>query len=64
MHHLHSGETHADDSERHVDFWMFAEPEKQKHTKEIDAILDAGAFILGSNMFGPKYRRHTAEWKG
>lgn len=47
-----------------LDKWMFAEPEKQKHKKEIDAILDAGAFILGSNMFGPKDRRHTPEWKG
>jgi len=44
--------------------WMFAEPEKQKHKKEIDAILDAGAFIMGSNMFGPKDRRYTSEWKG
>ncbi len=44
--------------------WMFAEPEKQKHTKEIEGILDAGAFIMGSNMFGPKDRRETPEWKG
>lgn len=44
--------------------WMFAEPEKQKHTKEIEAILDAGAFIMGSNMFGPKDRRDKVEWKG
>ncbi len=44
--------------------WMFAEPEKQKHKREIDAILDAGAFIMGSNMFGPKDRRETSEWKG
>ena len=43
---------------------MFAEPEKHKHKKEIDAILDAGAFIMGSNMFGPKDRRDTQEWKG
>jgi dihydrofolate reductase len=47
-----------------LDRWMFAEPEKQKHTKEIDAILDAGAFIMGSNMFGPKDRREKSEWKG
>ncbi|MDQ5950920.1 MAG: 5-amino-6-(5-phosphoribosylamino)uracil reductase [Patescibacteria group bacterium] len=47
-----------------LDRWMFAEPEKNKHKKEIDAILDAGAFIMGSNMFGPKDRRDTAEWKG
>lgn len=44
--------------------WMFAEPEKHKHTKEIDAILDAGAFIMGSNMFGPKNMRDKADWKG
>jgi len=47
-----------------LDQWMFAEPEKHKHKKEIDAILDAGAFIMGSNMFGPKDRRNTPEWKG
>ena len=47
-----------------LDRWMFAEPEKQKHKKEIEAILDAGAFIMGSNMFGPKDRRDKSEWKG
>jgi dihydrofolate reductase len=47
-----------------LDRWMFAEPEKNKHKKEIDAILDAGAFIMGSNMFGPIDRRHSPEWKG
>jgi dihydrofolate reductase len=47
-----------------LDRWMFEEPEKSKHKKEIDAILDAGAFIMGSNMFGPKDRRHKPEWKG
>lgn len=47
-----------------LDTWMFTEPEKFKHTKEIDAILDAGAFIMGSNMFGPADKRRTPEWKG
>jgi dihydrofolate reductase len=47
-----------------LDRWMFAEPEKHSHKKEIDAILDAGAFIMGSNMFGPKDRRDKPEWKG
>lgn len=47
-----------------LDRWMFAEPEKRKHQKEIDAILDAGAFIMGSNMFGPADRRDRPEWKG
>jgi len=44
--------------------WMFAEPEKHKHKREIDAILNAGAFIMGINMFGPKDRRDKPEWKG
>lgn len=44
--------------------WMFGEPEMHKHKKEIDAILDAGAFIMGSNMFGPKDRRENSDWKG
>lgn len=47
-----------------LDRWMFAEPEKHQHKKEIAAILDAGAFIMGSNMFGPKDRREKPEWKG
>ena len=47
-----------------LDRWMFAEPEKHNHKKEIDAILDAGAFIMGSNMYGPKDRRQNPEWKG
>jgi len=44
--------------------WMLVEPEKQHHKKEIAAILDAGAFIMGSNMFGPKDRRANPDWKG
>jgi len=47
-----------------LDRWMFAEPEKHKHKREIDSILDAGAFIMGNNMFGPKDRRDKPEWKG
>ncbi|MFA6060465.1 MAG: dihydrofolate reductase family protein [Taibaiella sp.] len=47
-----------------LDRWMFSGPEKHSHKKEIDAILDAGAFIMGSNMFGPKDRRDQSEWKG
>jgi dihydrofolate reductase len=47
-----------------LDAWMFAEPEKHKHKKEIDYILNAGTFIMGSNMFGPKDRRDKPDWKG
>jgi dihydrofolate reductase len=42
--------------------WMFDEPEK--HQAELAAVLDAGAFIMGSNMFGPKEKRESNDWKG
>jgi len=42
--------------------WMFDEPEK--HRVELDALQDAGAFIMGSNMFGPKEKRGSTDWKG
>ena len=42
--------------------WMFAEPDK--HTGELTSLTDAGAFIMGSNMFGPKDSRTEASWKG
>ena len=42
--------------------WMFDEPEK--HQAEINALTDAGAFIMGSNMFGPKEKRESPDWKG
>jgi dihydrofolate reductase len=42
--------------------WMFDEPEK--HKKEIESLTAAGAFIMGSNMFGPEDIRMTDAWKG
>src|SRR2546427_2193817 len=42
--------------------WMFDEPEK--HQAELHALTDAGAFILGSNMYGPKEKRESPDWKG
>src|SRR5438034_10958524 len=42
--------------------WMFDEPEK--HHAELDALLDAGAFIMGSYMFGPKEKRGTTDCTG
>jgi dihydrofolate reductase len=38
--------------------WMFDEPEKHQ------AVLGAGAFIMGSNMYGPKEKRESPDWKG
>jgi dihydrofolate reductase len=42
--------------------WMFDEPEQ--HQAEMHALTDAGAFIIGSNMYGPKETRERADWKG
>jgi dihydrofolate reductase len=47
-----------------LDRWMFVEPEKDKHKKEIEYILDAGAFIMGSKMFCPQDKKDDPEWKG
>lgn len=42
--------------------WMFNEP--QKHKAEIDSLTDAGAFIMGSNMFVSKDKKDDEDWKG
>ncbi|HLZ60380.1 MAG TPA: dihydrofolate reductase family protein [Ktedonosporobacter sp.] len=39
--------------------WIAEEPEKHQA-----AFTDAGAFILGSNMYGPKEKRESPDWKG
>jgi len=52
----------GDIPENFLHHWMFDEPEK--HQAELDALLDAGAFIMGSNMFGPKEKRESNDWKG
>jgi dihydrofolate reductase len=42
--------------------WMF--DEKDEHKDEIESLTAAGAFIMGSNMFGPEDIRMTDAWKG
>ena len=42
--------------------WMFETPDENK--AEVDAILAAGAFIMGRNMFGPSRGEWDLEWKG
>jgi len=42
--------------------WMFEEPEK--HQAQLNALTDADAFIIGSNMYGPKEKRESPDWKG
>ena len=52
----------GDIPEDYLHHWMFDEPEK--HQAELHALTDAGAFILGSNMYGPKEKRESPDWKG
>jgi dihydrofolate reductase len=42
--------------------WMLEEPDK--HADEIAGIVDAGAFVMGRNMFGPIRGEWDLDWKG
>ena len=42
--------------------WMFEAPEESREEKA--AILAAGAFIMGRNMFGPVRGEWTEDWRG
>jgi dihydrofolate reductase len=42
--------------------WMFDDAER--HDDEKESLTAAGAFIMGSNMFGPKDNRMTDAWSG
>ncbi|MFF1876329.1 dihydrofolate reductase family protein [Leifsonia sp. NPDC058230] len=42
--------------------WMFDTHEENK--AEVDAIVDAGAIIMGRNMFGPVRGEWDREWRG
>jgi dihydrofolate reductase len=42
--------------------WMFEAPDENR--PEIDAIVDAGAFIMGRNMFGPVRGEWDRDWRG
>jgi dihydrofolate reductase len=45
--------------------WMFDESDQPEHKAEmLDFLVDAGAFIMGSNMFIPKEKYDDPEWKG
>jgi dihydrofolate reductase len=44
--------------------WMFKPGEAEKHQAEIDYLLDAGAFIMGRNMFGPRGDKYDQTWQG
>ncbi len=42
--------------------WMFDTPDENR--AEVDAILDAGAVIMGRNMFGPVRGEWDRDWRG
>ena len=42
--------------------WMFDGADE--NLAEVDAIVDAGAFIMGRNMFGPDRGEWDLDWKG
>jgi dihydrofolate reductase len=42
--------------------WMFDTPDENK--AEVDRIVDAGAFIMGRNMFGPIRGEWDEDWQG
>ena len=42
--------------------WMFDTPEENR--AELDGILNAKAFIMGRNMFGPIRGAWTGDWQG
>jgi dihydrofolate reductase len=45
--------------------WMFDNTDKPEHKAEmLDYLVDAGAFIMGKNMFVPKEKYDDPEWKG
>ncbi len=44
--------------------WMFDEPYAAENADEVAAIVDAGAFIMGRNMFGPDRGEWDLDWSG
>jgi len=42
--------------------WMFETPDENR--AEIEAIVDAGAFIMGRHMFGPVRGEWDRDWRG
>ena len=42
--------------------WMFDTPDENR--AEIDAIVSAGAYVMGRNMFGPIRGEWSGDWRG
>jgi dihydrofolate reductase len=52
----------GDIDENRLHAWMFQDGDENR--AEVDAIVDAGAFIMGRNMFSPHRGEHGPDWKG
>ena len=52
----------GDIDENRLHAWMFQA--RAENQAEADAIVDAGAFIMGRNMFSPHRGEHDLQWKG
>jgi dihydrofolate reductase len=61
-HHQTEERPFGDVPENALHRWMFEKPEENR--PEIDAILAAGAFIMGRNMFGPVRGEWDRDWRG
>src|SRR4051812_36015122 len=45
--------------------WMFDSTDMPEHKADmLNYLVDAGAFIMGSNMFVPKEKYDSQDWKG
>ena len=52
----------GDIDENRLHAWMFEAADENR--AEVDAIVDAGAFIMGRNMFSPDRGEQNLEWRG
>ena len=52
----------GDIDENRLHAWMFQA--REENQAEVDAIVDAGAFIMGRNMFGPDRGEPDLAWRG
>jgi dihydrofolate reductase len=56
------GDDGGDGSGGRLHSWMFDTPDENR--AEIDQVLDAGAFVIGRNMFGPVRGEWDRPWNG
>lgn len=56
------GDDAGDGSGAQLHAWMFDTPDENR--VELDQLTDAGAFILGRNMFGPVRGEWDRDWNG